>query len=367
VSAQSPSHVAIVRDAAGVRVETVATTRDTAALIARPLLVGICGTDLQILDGFRPDRARILGHEGVAAVVSSPTPAFAPGDLVVFNPVDPDNQDDVLGHSRDGLLQERVAVSPARQAHGMLLPLRPEMPVELAPLTEPLATVLYAHELVRSVLAPQRIAVVGAGAVGLLHCLVAEAQGLAPILVTGSTERLEWVVGRGYLPRERVVVEGPRVAEVAGGVDAVFVSRPRPWSLGALELALGIVRDGGCVDLVGGFRPGDRSPQLPGIDPTAVRRANVCGRASGDAVTSGRLTDGRRVHLIGHRGTSHRHLDDAMQLLARAPQLFAPIVSHVVSVRDAAALLDEYRRGGGLLGGAARAKVLVDFDGTHAS
>ena len=37
----------------------------------RVLRAGICGTDLQILRGVRDDRAEILGHEGVVALMGS--------------------------------------------------------------------------------------------------------------------------------------------------------------------------------------------------------------------------------------------------------------------------------------------------------
>jgi len=100
-------------------------------VVVKPLMVGICGTDLQILRGQRGDAATILGHEGIGTVTWSGATALHAGDLVVFNPVNPLAQDDILGHSRDGLLQECVLVDGEHVASGTILPMDRDVPPSL--------------------------------------------------------------------------------------------------------------------------------------------------------------------------------------------------------------------------------------------
>lgn len=63
-------------------------------LIVEPLFVGVCGTDLQIIRRQRPDPATILGHEGIGRVLegSNEEKDIHPGGYIVFNPVDPTDQ-----------------------------------------------------------------------------------------------------------------------------------------------------------------------------------------------------------------------------------------------------------------------------------
>ena len=176
VTRQPPGrHRVIVRDGAGLRCRRVVTPAPGPGdVMVRVDHIGVCGTDLQILNGTRPDAARILGHEGTGRVeaVGPGGPAALVGRRVVFNPVDPAEQDAVLGHSYDGLLQERVLV-PARRVPQMLVTVEPDAPPALATLTEPLGTAVYGQELVRAVCRPRRVLVIGAGPVGLLNTLLA--------------------------------------------------------------------------------------------------------------------------------------------------------------------------------------------------
>jgi len=201
---------------------------------------GVCGTDVKTYRrGHRilgPYPAR-FGHEfaGVVAEVGDGVDAFAPGDEVFCANSAPcgacaqcarGNQtlcDDLLFLL--GGFGERLLV-PARIVRKNLHWLPPGLPLELAPVAEPLACAVRAVEVAR-VEPGERVAIVGAGALGrMLSNLVARA-GAEPILLDRRAERLA----------------------DARGADQSFeaVGRPDTW-----ELAVSLVRPGGAVNLFGG-------------------------------------------------------------------------------------------------------------------
>jgi 2-epi-valiolone-7-phosphate 1-reductase len=363
-------HRALILDGRGAREEWVGSDSPRAGeVVVEPSLVGICGTDLGILRGERSDPAPILGHEGIGRVVGAGpgVEAYEVGRRVVFNPVAPDDQDDVLGHNVGGLLQQRVVFSARHVAIGRLVPADPDLPELGGPLVEPLGTVVYAHELAAQSRRLERVAILGAGAIGLLHALYARQRGAGAIfLVASSTRRLEWAVARGIVERSEAVVAGDDAARAihrltgGRGVDAVFVCTPRPVTMESLELGLACVAPGGVVDLVAGVPEGAAAPGLPLVDLTAIRRSNVCGTPRPGRVELVRTAHGKPVRLTGHRGTSPRHLRAAMALLRAAPDRYGLVVSHLVGFGRGAETLRALATPRRLLFGIPRIKVVID-------
>lgn len=330
----------------------------------RILRAGICGTDLQIQRRVRADAAGTLGHEGVAERMGEDDRAAR---FVIFNPVNQFDQSEILGHSYAGIFQ-RTYRMPARRSGTPvpdLFPANPVLPADLAPLVEPLATVLYGWDLVRSVREVRRLAVWGGGSAALLAAVVGEIQGCAVELLHRRTGRLDFIRRSGLVPRTRLRRHDE--PDSAVDVDAAFICVPREGAPSALGHALARVAPGGCVDLLGGFGPGDRHPALGPVDLGGIRRANVCGRNSEPAAPAAMRTDGRVVHLTGHRGTSHDHLSRAQDLLLSHPERFAPFITHVVSLEQAPAVLGAMAASGaGALPGE-YVKVVVDPTLTSAS
>ena len=159
-------------------------------LLLAPLAVGLCATDLELLDGsmvyLRDGRARlplVPGHEWVAQVVGSGAPGsgFAVGDLVVgecsigcgdcplcasgaYHQCPRRQETGVM--NRDGALAEQLRF-PARSAHAV----PPGVAVEDAVFAEPTAVALRA--VLRSGAEPRsRVLVVGGGTLGWLAAAV---------------------------------------------------------------------------------------------------------------------------------------------------------------------------------------------------
>ncbi len=158
-----------------------APVRGSGEILIRPIMVGICGTDLDIIDGtIDPEFVRyplVVGHEWSGVVVETADAAnMEVGDRVVAEGIVPcghcpacvsGNTNrcetyDEFGFVRDGAMSD-LLVAPERLVHR----LDPEVSMESGALVEPAAVVLRA--LLRVKPAPgERVLVIGDGTVALL-------------------------------------------------------------------------------------------------------------------------------------------------------------------------------------------------------
>ncbi|GAA4609629.1 hypothetical protein GCM10023107_92560 [Actinoplanes octamycinicus] len=270
-----------------------------------------------------------------------------PGDhgrrFLVFNPVDPDDQDSILGHSYDGIFQRRFEPGAGRTPR--TVPVDPRLPADLAPLVEPLGTALYGWELVAAATRPHRVAIWGGGTSALLVAMVAELHGCAVELIHRRTERLGFIEELGVLGSARYRL--PDAAPPADRCDAAFLCLPREGAAAGLAEAVVQVRPGGRIDLFGGFGPGDSHPATGDLDLGLVRRGNVCGDPVEPAATQVRTPSGKTLSVTGHRGTAERHLTRAAELLLRHPDRFGRLITHVVSLEHAPTYLSAMASGVG--------------------
>lgn len=284
-------------------------------ILIRMLYTGVCGTDRQILAGQRPDQASVLGHEGVGVCVAAGHAALEGwiGRAVVFNPVCPDRPATVLGHSFDGLFRTYVPVTDDQLRWGMVVPLPGAL--ETTPdlvLAEPLGTAVYGLQLMRAARPePRRVAIIGGGAQARLrHALLRDAGVRTVVLTRHPAAR--WIRARaaGDVDARAWPPEGGRPAGSQFGWVCVCVSAA--VALPSVRLALELVAPAGAVELVGGFggQRGDVSRVL-GFDAEAPRWRDTCGRAS--APDGGCTYAAKEVAVIGHRGTSADHLDQAVR------------------------------------------------------
>ncbi|MEU6559291.1 hypothetical protein [Nocardia nova] len=294
----------------------------------RVLRVGICGTDLQIQRGARDDRAAVLGHEGIAERLDGPSDAS--GSCEIFNPVDPDDQDVILGHSVDGLLRDYIVgeIDSLRS----VVPACSSLPLDLAPLVEPTATCLYAWELMRPQLgkgAP--VAIFGAGSSALLLAMLGEDLGHRVYLVHPRSQRLRFIAQLGVLRTACLATSVP-----VDSMQAAVTCLPREAAQHAIEQATESLIDGGIINLFGGIPTSFQSPMIPHVDLSTVRRANICGRTRGSAHLEAVAATGKRVRLTGHRGTSPAHLHEAQRHLVDGASRYGRLITQVISLDEAA-------------------------------
>lgn len=344
--------------------------RSAPTVLIRPLVLGLCGTDLDIIRGARDDHPSILGHEGVGLVIHGDSEGDVElvGKCVVFNPVNPGNPTEVLGHSVDGVFSTLLAFPSAASSWRPWVTLSPGITPALGCLAEPLGVTLYGWDIAASVRSPDKTVIVGAGAIGQIYALTAGLLGCQEVvLVDTSEERLLRAEASGVVERGSSIHAEPRTAwwnnkRLREPADLGVLCVPRESGQAAIRGLLACVRNEGLVDLVGGFVDGFSIPANPRLRPAWVRRQNNCGHPNPPAVSVHELESGRRVVMFGHRGTHTTHLERAMALLERFAAEYGRLISDRVAWPNAADWLTLMSGSGALTEPPSGGKTIIDFE-----
>lgn len=261
---------------------------------------GVCGSDVHIVDGdlaeFVPPR--VLGHEplGVIEQAGSAVSGFRPGDRVLWEPSLPCRACFYCHEGEDGLCEQRVPI-PGGFAERTVVPQRAlyHVPGELADglgvLAEPLSCALYAHD--RGHLSVgDRVAVIGAGTIGLLLTMLARRAGASTILVCDPNPRKREIaaaVGADVVvdPGAASLLEQGRRLTGGRGVEVAFEAVGSPSTV--LD-TLAVVRPGGTAVLVGLCSPAASAS----LQPFGLLRRDI----TIEAVWLRRFTFQRAVALL---------------------------------------------------------------------
>jgi (R,R)-butanediol dehydrogenase / meso-butanediol dehydrogenase / diacetyl reductase len=199
---------------------------------------GICGTDLHILHGAMDKRVRVpavIGHEmsGRIAAIGEGVEGHRIGDPVTVMPLDwcgscPAcraghthicHQLNFIGIDSTGSMQRSWTV-PAR----VVVPLPADLPLDHAALIEPTAVAV--HDVRRSRLAAgEYTVVIGAGPVGLLIAMVAQATGATVCMLELDARRRSLATDLGLSaldPATQDVAAFVREQTAGAGADVVF-------------------------------------------------------------------------------------------------------------------------------------------------
>jgi 2-desacetyl-2-hydroxyethyl bacteriochlorophyllide A dehydrogenase len=258
----------------------------------------ICGSDLKMAS-FGPLEF-VLGHEFSGFLDDGTAVAVDPGNqcgacapcvgglrhLCLDNPI--------LGISADGGLAERVLVRP-----DALVRLPSGLPVEYGCLVEPLAVSVHGLETA-GIRGGERVAVVGAGSIGLTAAAAA--------VVAGADVAVE---ARHNAQREAAERLGASRAPTAD-YDVVFEAA---GTQSALDRAVELVRPGGTVVFLSTLWD---PVSLPGI-PAMMKEITI-----------------KWAFTYAQHGGG-RDLDTAAALLARQPEIAETVITHRYPLTDAPA------------------------------
>ncbi|CAM9649236.1 unnamed protein product [Chrysoparadoxa australica] len=306
--------------------------------------VGICGSDVHYLKhgriaDFVLKEPMVIGHEsaGIVEAVGSKIQHLSPGDKVALEPGVPCG---CCGHCRSGYynlcpLMKFFATPPV---HGSLAEhivhpgdycykLPEGMSVEEGAMCEPLSVGIHACN--QAGLKPgHKVAVLGAGPIGLVTLLVAKAFAAGTVVVTDvSPQRLEVALSLGA--DSAVNVSGlsgeaaaARVREALGGCQPDVTVDCCGFD-SSMNAALHATKSGGCVCLVG---MGQDSLQLP-LTAAAAREVTIKGvfryrntyPIAVDLISSGKVNV---QPLITHRfdltsGFDVKTISDAFEVSAK--------------------------------------------------
>jgi len=227
-------------------------------LIVRPRTVGICGSDIRTwhAGNHRIRGTQALGHEMAGVVRDSDDERYPAGMAVAICPCFPCLECDFcqaglqnfcprrecLGYQHPGGMAEAVAVPAGSLRAGGVVPVPDSLPLELAPLAEPLHTVLNGQDRA-GIRSTDSVLVLGLGPIGILHAAVARSRGAALVLgvdpipdrvtraatILGSQRVL--TMGDGWVKQARTLVSGR-------GWDLVIIASA---SAAAVQTAMSLV------------------------------------------------------------------------------------------------------------------------------
>ena len=278
---------------------------------------GICGSDLHFFSGQFPPPPVCPGHEiaGEVAEVGPGVGNVRAGDLVVVEPLVTCRQCNfclsgnyqlcpelrVLGNMVHGGFADYVRV-PA----SAVFPLPAKLDMAVAALAEPLAVAVHGLRLV-PVCAGDRVAVLGAGTIGLMSVAAARASGASEVWVTARYAHQAEAARR--LGATRVFTGSAAYVELADAGSQRppdVVVETVGGQADTLEQALPLVRRGGTVVVLGLFTS---MPALNGI-LLVIKEIRIVG-----SMTYGRTIAGA-------------DFERALDILSRRAQDFASIVTH---------------------------------------
>ena len=238
-------------------------------VIARPAYVGVCGTDLELLDGVVDpayvNYPLVPGHEwsGVIEAVGPGVTTLSPGQPVIAEGIIPDRvcpqcaagntnlclTYDEIGFTRAGAAADQLLL-PAQVVH----PLAERagaaaVSLEDAALAEPAAVAW--HGITRGRPRPgERIAIVGDGTVGLITAHLLRLYSPAELVVFGQRQdqaSLAAELGATAFELSTSSIS-PTPADPPGHFDLVIEAAGKP---AAVEHAIALARRGGRVVLLG--------------------------------------------------------------------------------------------------------------------
>lgn len=234
-----------------------------------------CGTDLKTFRRGHPKipMPTMFGHEfsGDIYEVGDGVTEFQAGDQVMTTPTAPcgecvyclKGQDNLCSLTMEtmvnGAYAEYVRI-PAHIVRNNMFKKPEHLSYGEAAMLEPLSCVVYGMDQV-DIRPDDTVLVIGAGAIGLMHLMVAKALGAGRVIVAGRWEnRLKVATALGADAVIDVDTENvhQRVREITDGIGADTVIECT-GQLAVWEDAPDFVRKGGTVVLFGGLPPGTRA------------------------------------------------------------------------------------------------------------
>lgn len=301
-------------------------------VLVRVQAAAICGTDLRILaEGHKkldPGSDSVLGHEftGKVAKIGSDVDGIQQGDRIVIAPNIGCGQCDqclrgnhhrcpdyrAIGISLDGGFAEYFVAPREAVERGNLIPVPETVPPEEAVLTEPLST-CYNAQLTCGFTMGDKVLIVGAGPMGILHTILARFGGASKIILSEVNESRraraqEFGADKTLDPKDIELVEATDELTEGKGVDHAYVAAPAAKAQAAALQSAAIE---GCVHFFATLPEEQSIKEFPS-----------------------NLLHYRQVKVTGSSGASIGHLNDVLQIIATARLPLAEVVTHTYSLNE---------------------------------
>jgi L-iditol 2-dehydrogenase len=171
-------------------------------ILVKVMAAALCGTDLRIFHGSKTKGVRypsIIGHEfsGKVVEVGRSVMEYSVGDRITADPVLPcggceyclsgmENvclNREALGYEYDGCFAEYIRIPEKFIKRGNIQLLPVSIGYRSAALAEPLACVINGQRKL-DISTGNKVVIIGAGPIGLMHMLIARASGASKIIIS---------------------------------------------------------------------------------------------------------------------------------------------------------------------------------------
>jgi L-iditol 2-dehydrogenase len=296
-------------------------------IVLRVAAAGLCHSDVRVFKGEKYAKQGVIpGHEvsGVVAQVGDGISDIAVGDRVSLCPIIACGSCSfcrvgkrnrcpkriTLGYDENGGLAEYLLVPEPIVRLGHVFKLPDSVPLDLASLLEPASCVFNSMALL-GVEAGTTMLLVGAGPMGLMHLVIAQALGARVIASEPDEDRRSWARKLGadevIDPMSQDAVKRTKELTNGEGADVAVVST---GAVPAVKPALEGVRKQGSINLFGGFPPNS----VLDLDPNMIHYNELI--------------------LTGSQNAPIAQYEQALKLMPKLGDL-RHVVSHSFTVDDA--------------------------------
>ena len=299
---------------------------------------GVCGTDVHIYhDVFQNYPPVVLGHEfsGVVTAVGTAVKNFKVGDRVVGEPHTKFcGKCEMCRAGKIQLCKEKR--SPGWGINGafsdsLVMPelflhhVPDSVPDDVAALTEPMAIVTHSV-LERTKIEPQDVvAVVGAGPIGLLSCVVAKAGGAKKIILIGrdSAEKMRFPaakkLGVDHIINSNKVNVQEEVLRLTNDLGADVVVETSGSESG-INTAIDVVKRCGRISVIG----------MPGCEKVSVQWLKMINKV---------------LDVTFNLSSSVSSWERALGIMASTPADLRSVISHYANIEDWEKMFDAIAKG----------------------
>jgi cyclitol reductase len=315
--------------------------RQESFVVIKPLLVGVCSSDVKEVSGVRLHR-HDFGHEIVGVVVHANFKGpLQPGARVVYDP-------HVKLARNSGFSELVVAASTPEALESAFFRVESALNVDKLVFLEPMACIMHAYGNLRaqtgigSILSQNAgpntmsggrhlsLGIVGAGNAGTLAAFYGKHLGMAVTLINRSQERLSFLQRTGvFAPGEMMLSSNLK----KDFFDIVFLATSF-LAPEVVESGLNMVKNKGAILLYGGTTPG---MAIADVDLDDIRRTER---------HAGIRWAGKDILLIGTHGALSADFHEAYDAVRKHPESFPfeHLITNRVTLKELPGLLTSMGR-----------------------
>jgi threonine dehydrogenase-like Zn-dependent dehydrogenase len=294
-------------------------------VIIRPLIVGICRSDIKEVQGMRTHRSD-FGHELVGETEwPGKLAQFKVGDIVCLNP-------NIVLSRTSGFAELMIIKGDLKTLSKAIIKVSSDVPLGRNVFVEPLSCAQHCMSLLHSYLNTSnirgvRIGILGAGMTGTLIGLISKYLGGKISIFNQSLGKIQFLKERKIFSRNELRLFTNPLWDY---FDVIIPSTTFIFP-NILDLAVRMIRSKGLILLFGGTREGDLFPDI-NLDINQIRHEELIQTVQ---------VNHKTINLGGVYGASYHDFNIAIEYLQKFPDQFPveKLVNEIISLEQLPSIL----------------------------